>query len=86
MLDRRRRYFTNGTLVYPFGHGRFEFETRYALGLNTRDVYINPELRFLFLDAQQFYVAAHVFRGADDTLGGFLHDNTGITLGWRARL
>lgn len=86
LLDRRRRYFTNGTVFYPFGHGRFEFETRYALGLNTRDVYLNPELRFLFLDAQQFYVAAHIFSGGDDTLGGFLHDNTGITLGWRARL
>jgi hypothetical protein len=86
LLDRRRRYFTNGTVFYPFGHGRFEFETRYALGLNTRDVYINPELRFLFLDAQQFYVAAHVFRGSDDTLGGFFHDNSGVTLGWRAKL
>jgi len=86
MLDRRRRYFTNGTVVHPFGGGRFEFEVRYSLGLNTRDVYFNPELRYLFLDAQQFYIAAHVFRGADDTLGGFFHDNTGIMLGWRAKL
>jgi hypothetical protein len=86
ILDRRRRYFTNGTVFFPFGGGRFEFETRYALGLNTRDVYVNPELRYLFLDAQQFYIAAHVFRGSEDTLGGFFHDNTGITLGWRAKL
>lgn len=86
LLDRRRRYFTNGTLLYPFGQHRFEFELRYALGLNARDVYVNPELRFLFLDSQQFYVAAHVFRGSDDTLGGFFHDNSGVTLGWRARL
>ena len=86
MLDRRRRYFSNGTVFYPFGDGRFEFEARYSLGLNTRDVYLNPELRWLFLDAQQFYIAAHVFRGSEDTLGGFFHDNTGIMLGWRARL
>ncbi len=86
MLDRRRRYFSNGTLFYPFGAGRFEIETRYVLGLNARDVYVNPELRWLFLDAQQVYIAAHVFRGAEDTLGGFFHDNTAIMLGWRARL
>ena len=86
MLDRRRRYFTNGTVFWPFGAGGFEFETRYSLGLNARDVYLNPELRWLFLDAQQVYIAAHVFRGSEDTLGGFFHDNTAITLGWRARL
>jgi hypothetical protein len=49
-------------------------------------VYLNPELRWLFLDAQQVYVAAHIFSGGEDTLGGFFHDNTGIMLGWRARL
>jgi hypothetical protein len=86
MLDRRRRYFTNGTVLYPFSGGRLEFETRFILGLNVRDVYVNPELRFLLLDTHQFYIAAHLFRGSEDTLGGFFHDNTGIMLGWRAKL
>lgn len=86
ILDRRRRYFTNGTVFYPFGGGRFEFETRYSLGLNVRDVYLNPELRYVYREPHQLYLAIHVFRGADDTLGGFFHDNTGITLGWRSRL
>ncbi len=86
LLDRRQRYFTNGSLFFPFGGGRFEFETRYGLGLNVRDVYLNPELRYVYREPHQFYLAAHIFRGAQDTLGGFFHDNTGITLGWRSRL
>ncbi len=86
LLDRRQRYFTNGSVFFPLGQRRWEFETRYALGLNVRDVYVNPELRYVFAEPHQFYIAAHIFRGTQDTLGGFFHDNTGITLGWRSKL
>lgn len=85
ILDRDEIYAMTGEVEHPFSQGRWRFNLRFATGLNEHDVYINPKLTFLGIDQHEFYLAGHVFSGAEKTLGGFYKDKDLIELGWRAR-
>lgn len=82
VLDRTRRYSFIGELEHPFNNRRWLADVRFAVGLNTSDLYVNPRLSYTGIDRQEIYVAAHVFRGTGSTLGGFYKRNSFLTLGW----
>jgi hypothetical protein len=84
ILDRNDVYSLNGELESLFAHNRWRAKLRYSLGLDERDVYLNPELAFLGAEPHEIYLGVHYFDGADDTLGGFHQDHDLVTLGWRA--
>lgn len=84
ILDRTERYTLTGGVDIPFAHNRWRLNTRFFLGLDERDIYLNPELAFIGWEPHEIYLAIHYFDGEDGTLGGFYEDNSLMTLGWRA--
>ena len=54
------------------------------VGLDEKDIYLNPEIAYTGWEAQEVYVEFHFFDGDKGTPGGFYEDNSIITLGWRA--
>lgn len=85
VLDRTRIYSLTGEIEHPFANGRWRADLRFSLGLNGRDRYFNPQLTYTGVDQQEIYLAAHLFSGADNTLGGFYRRNDTIMVGWRGK-
>ena len=85
VLDRTRIYSFTGEIEHPFANGRWRADLRFAMGLNDRDLYINPRLSYTGIDRQEIYLAAHLFSGAANTLGGFYRRNDSVVLGWQGK-
>jgi len=74
-----------GEIEHPFAQGRWRADLRFMLGLGDRDVYLNPRLTYTGIDQHELFVAAHVFSGSAQTLGGYYRDNDSVMLGWQAK-
>ncbi len=85
VLDRDNIYNFNGTVFGEFGNNRWQSGTRFFIGLDEKDIYINPEIAFIGWEPHEIYAGWHYFDGDDGTLGGYWEDNSLLTLGWRAR-
>lgn len=85
ILDRENYYSLNGSIEDVFDHHRWRAKLRFSVGLDQRDVYVNPEIAFLAFEPHEFYLGGHYFEGAANTPGGFHENNSLVTLGWRAR-
>lgn len=85
VLDRTRIYSLTGEIEHPFANGRWRADLRFSLGLNGRDRYFNPQLAYTGIDQQEIYLAAHLFSGADNTLGGFYRRDDIFMVGWRGK-
>jgi hypothetical protein len=85
VLDRTRMTYLLGDIEHPFAQGRWRADLRFSLGLNDRDNYVNPRLTYTGIDQHELFVAAHLFGGADNTLGGFYRRNDALSLGWQAK-
>lgn len=85
VLDRTSMVYLTGDIEHPFAQGRWRADLRFSLGLNDRDNYLNPRLTYTAIDQHELFVAAHLFGGADNTLGGYYRRNDALTLGWQAK-
>ncbi|MDP3168443.1 MAG: hypothetical protein Q8N06_23690 [Hydrogenophaga sp.] len=85
VLDRTRIYSFTGEIEHPFANGRWRADLRFAMGLNDRDLYLNPRLSYTGIDKQEIYLAAHLFSGANNTLGGFFRRNDSVVVGWQGK-
>lgn len=85
VLDRTRMTYLTGEIEHPFAQGRWRADLRFALGLSDRDNYLNPRLTYTGIDQHEWYMGAHLFGGADNTLGGYYRRNDALTLGWKAK-
>ncbi len=85
VFDRTEIVAFNGEIEHPFAHGRWRANLRFMAGVNERDVYLSPKITYFGLDQHEFYLAAHIFSGAEGTLGGFHRQHDLVTVGWQAR-
>ena len=85
ILDRREFYNFNGELEHAFALGRWRANLRFSDGLDKHDLYLNPKLSYLGIDRHEIFVAAHLFSGASQTLGGYYKQSDLIVLGWQAK-
>ncbi|MEJ2344258.1 MAG: SPOR domain-containing protein [Gammaproteobacteria bacterium] len=84
VFDQTDTYLLNGSMEDVFSYNRWRAKLRFSVGLNKRDVYLNPELAYIGWEPNEFYLGMHYFDGADGTLGGFHKDHSIVVLGWRA--
>ncbi len=85
VLDRTEIYTLNGAVDIPFAHERWRVNTRFFIGLDKKDIYINPELAYIGWEPHEIYLANHYFTGSAGTIGGYHQDHSLVTLGWRAK-
>ena len=85
VLDRTEFYVMTGEIEHPFAHGRWRADLRFMAGLGERDVYLNPRLTYTGIDQHELFVAAHVFSGSEQTLGGYYSRNDSVMVGWQAK-
>lgn len=85
VLDRKEMYSLTGEVEHPFAMGRWRADLRFAVGVGERDVYVNPKLSYLGIGQHEIFLAAHLFSGSAETLGGFYRRNDSVMLGWLAR-
>ncbi|MET0081724.1 MAG: hypothetical protein ABW079_01835 [Sedimenticola sp.] len=85
LLDRTEIYSFNGSVEMPFAQDRWRANMRFFLGLDKKDVYLNPEIAFLGWEPHELYLQLHYFDGANGTVGDFHQDHSMLTLGWRAK-
>jgi hypothetical protein len=83
--DRSDIYALNGSFETPFADDQWRAKTRFYVGLDEKDVYLNPEIAYTGWESQEVYLEGHYFNGADGTPGGYHEDHSIITLGWRAK-
>ncbi|MEZ5529362.1 MAG: hypothetical protein R3E57_05455 [Porticoccaceae bacterium] len=84
VMDRDEMYAFNGSYQIPFANNQWRATTRFNVGLDEKDVYLNPEIAYTGWDSQEIYLEFHFFDGDKGTPGGFYEDNSLVTLGWRA--
>ncbi len=85
VIDREEIYLFNGSLEMPFAANQWRAEARFYIGLDERDVYLNPTLTYTGWESQEVYLGGHYFDGAEGTPGGYHENDSMVTLGWRAR-
>ncbi|WP_018873783.1 FimV/HubP family polar landmark protein [Thioalkalivibrio sp. ALJ16] len=85
VLDARESYFATGEFEAPFSAHSWRARLRYSLGLNRRDIYLNPELAWIANEPMELYLGLHWLDGAEGTVGGFYQDNRMLVLGWRGQ-
>ncbi len=83
VIDRAESYAFNGSYEVAFSDNRWRAKTRFYVGLDEKDVYLNPEIAFTGWESQELYLKFHFFDGNKGTPGGFYGDNSVVTLGWR---
>ena len=84
VLDRTHIYNFNGSIFNEFSNNRWQAELRFFIGLDQKDIYINPEISFIEWEPHEIYASWHYFNGDEDTIGGYWEDNSQLTLGWRS--
>lgn len=85
VLDRTQAYNLNGEIEVPFDRERWKASFDFFIGLDKKDLFLNPEIAFLGWEPHEFYLALNYFDGDEQTLGGFHEDHSSINLGWRAK-
>lgn len=85
VIDRTEIYLFGGSFEVPFAQDRWRLKGRFYKGLDTHDLYLNPEIAYTGWDSQEIYLEAHYFDGAEGTPGGFHQDNSLLAVGWRAK-
>jgi hypothetical protein len=85
VLDRKNLYNFNGSLFNEFGNNRWRLNTRFFIGLDKKDIYVNPEITFIGWEPHEIYAGWHYFNGDEQTVGGYWEDSSLLTLGWRSR-
>ncbi|ABM62294.1 conserved hypothetical protein [Halorhodospira halophila SL1] len=85
LLERADEVTLNGEIEGRPWQRRLRARLRYAIGLDERDIYLNPEVAWVDWEPHELYVSAHYFEGAEETAGGFHQDNDVIMTGWRGR-
>ncbi|MFP4682614.1 MAG: hypothetical protein ACLFMW_03030 [Ectothiorhodospira sp.] len=85
LMDAENVYTLFGDAEQGFGRGRWQARLRYALGLDPREVYLNPRLAYVGREPHEIYAGYHHFEGEDATLGGFHERRDLWVVGWRAR-
>ena len=83
VLDREELLSFNGSYEVPFANNNWRAKTRFNVGLDENDLYLNPEIAYTGWSAQEAYLELHYFEGDKGTAGGFHQDNSLITVGWR---
>jgi hypothetical protein len=83
VLDRTEIYSLNGSFETPFANETWRFRTRFHVGLDENDFYLNPEITYTGWPSQELYLETHYFEGSDGTPGGFHQDHSLIGVGWR---
>jgi hypothetical protein len=84
-LDRKNILGLTGELEGPFAGGRWRGQFRYWYGLDSEDLYLNPELVFTGWEPSEFYLGLHLFQGERGTNFGFYDRADMIVIGWRGR-
>lgn len=85
VIDRTEVYSVNGEVEVPFDRARWRLKLDYYIGLDDRDIYLNPEIAFLGWEPHELYLGVHYFDGDEQTFGGFHEDHSSVNLGWRAK-
>ncbi len=85
VIDRSDIYALNGSIETPFADDQWRAKARFYVGLDQKDVYLNPEIAYTGWESQEIYLEGHYFNGADGTPGGYHEDHSIIALGWRAK-
>ena len=85
VLDRTEIYNFNGTIFSELWNNRWQAKTRFFVGLDQKDIYINPEVSFVGWEPHEIYAGLHYFNGEEDTIGGYWENNSLLTLGWRSQ-
>jgi hypothetical protein len=85
VVDWTETYTLTGEIETTFDHSRWRANLRSAIGLNRRDVYVNPSISFVGWDPHELYAGAHYFSGEDGTPGGYHEDHSLVAVGWRAK-
>ena len=85
ILDREHIYNFHGTIFNEFGNNRWQASTRFFIGLDQKDIYINPEISFIGWEPHELYAGLHYFNGDEETIGGFWENNSLLTVGWRSQ-
>lgn len=85
ILDRTDVYSVNGQIEVPFDRERWRASLDFYMGLDKKDIYLNPEIHFLGWEPHELYLALHYFTGDAQTLGGFHKEHSSLNLGWRAK-
>ena len=85
VLDRTHIYNFNGTIFSELWNNRWQAKTRFFVGLDQKDIYINPEISFVGWEPHEIYAGLHYFNGEEDSTAGFWENNSLLTLGWRSQ-
>lgn len=85
VINRTEIYLFGGSFEMPFAREQWRLKGRFYKGLDTHDLYLNPELAFTGWESQELYLEAHYFDGAAGTPGAFHQDNSLLAVGWRAK-
>lgn len=85
VIDRTEIYLFGGSFEIPFAQDQWRLKGRFYKGLDTHDLYLNPELAYTGWESQEVYLEAHYFEGAAGTPGAFQQDNSILAVGWRAK-
>jgi len=85
VFDRTEAYNLNGEIEVPFDRERWRASFDFWVGLDKKDIFLNPEIAFLGWEPHEFYLAVNYYEGDEQTLGGFHEDHSSINLGWRAK-
>jgi hypothetical protein len=84
VFERDQQLSINGSYETPFAEDQWRSDIRFNVGLDAKDIYLNPELAYIGWDGHEAYIEVHYFDGDKGTAGGFYRDNSVATFGWRA--
>ncbi len=75
----------NGEIENIHARNRWRERLRFNIGVAPYDLYLNPEVAYIGLENNEFFVGMRIFEGDIGTLGHAFDDHDLITAGWRLR-
>lgn len=83
LLDSTHAYTLSGTLERYWQRQRWRTRLRYLVGAEPSQTYLNPQIAYLGVDAQELYAEVYWFDGAREAPIGYFRHNDFVMLGWR---
>lgn len=87
ILDREQTAYISGEFEWLFAREAWRLRTRFLSTWSEEgtDYYLNPELAYIRVEPDEFYIGVHIFEGDEGTPGDYHNEHDMFVLGWRTR-
>lgn len=83
ILEEKSIWSVNGQIENIHSRNRWRERVRFSVGMGPYDLYLNPEIAYIGMENNEFFIGLRIFEGNSGTLGWAYNHHDLLIAGWR---